>query len=265
VSWVVSALAASTLAFGEPGPQPEYHLVDMVVAQVDATVITLSRLVSETRLMLLREADAEVARASSLSQDLLNTVLGLIVQRELLLGEVRRLKLRDIPESEVEKQIAEIKLRFATDVDYERFLEKAGLKQPGAPMMKGLDAPPSLVAILLSELQASHFLSFRVGHTPPIRESDVKLCYEANRARFGDLPITDENVKKAIEDRIKSQERTRARRALIDQLARRATIRYADKFEPPAEANEKVTPFDGADAESLGFVCPERRSGITPP
>src|SRR5215831_13043573 len=103
MTWVVCALAAAAIG-AEPAPKPDYHLVDMVVAQVDATVITLSRLVAETRLVLLREADAEVARASTLSQGLLNTVLKLIVQRELLLGEVRRLKLRDIPDIEVQKQ-----------------------------------------------------------------------------------------------------------------------------------------------------------------
>jgi primosomal protein N'' len=249
-SFAIAVLAC--LAAAEPDtrvPGAEYHLVDMVVAQVDATVITRSRLVAETRLVLLRTGGPEMARAAFLSEGLLKTVLKVIVQRELLLGEMRRLKLHDAPDPDIEKRIAEIKNKFATTADYERFLDKSGFRDPGAQMIKTFEAPPALVAIIVAELQVDQLLNFRVKK-PTIRDSDIALCYEANRKYFEGRPLPD--VRELIKRRLEDQDQERAFAALIDQLQRRATIRYAKDFEP--------LPDVPSTEESVGIVCPERRS-----
>lgn len=237
-----------------PGETPrEYRLIDMVVAQVDSTVITFSELVAETRLVLLRTGGPELARAGSLSQSLLSAVLRTIVIRELVLGEVRRLKLRDAPESEVRKAIEAIRQAFVSDADYQRFLEKSGFFEPGMEPVRDLDAPASLVAVITAELQVERFIDVRVRRNVSVRESDVVLCYEVNKARIG-RPYLE--VKDEVRARLEAQRGDRAMEVLVDQLEKRATIRYAPSFEPPLKSEDNV--------QSIGIVCPEPRSAEGP-
>lgn len=232
--------------------KPASHLIDMVVAQVDAAVITLSELVAETRLVLLKTAGAEVARASYLSQGLLNAVLKNIVSRELLLSEVRRLKLRDVPDQEMQQALEGIQKRFTDPADYERFLVKSGFREPGTEMIRGFDAPASLLAIVTAERQVERFLEVRVRKGTP-RESDVEACYEANRVQVG--PRTLDELRGEIQARLAEQERERAIAMLLEQLAKRVTIRYAAGFEP----NEPI----GTIAVSIGLECPPPKSGAS--
>ena len=234
-----------------------YRLIDMVVAQVDSTVITFSELVSETRLVLLRTGGPELARAGTLSQGLLAAVLRSIVVRELILGEVRRLKLRDVPETEVKKAIDGVKVLFPSSADYQRFLEKSGFSEPGSTMVNNLDAPASLVAVVNAEIQVERFLDIRVRRNIAVRESEVVLCYEANKVRIG-RPY--QNVRDQVRLRLEEQRAERGMVVLVDGLERRATVRYAPNFEPPPKADEA--------AQMIGIVCPEteqRQKGETEP
>lgn len=237
---------------GSRAPEPDYHLVDMVVAQVDATVITLSALVAETRLVLLRTGGPELARANYLSQNLLNQVLKSIVHRELILGEARRLKLQNASDRDVEQAIDRIKALFASRAEYERFLDKSGLREPGGEMMRGFDAPATLVGIVLAELQVERYVSPQLRRSGAARKEDVLRCYEANRAQFGGRPLA--TVQHEIREALIEQDRERAYRALVEQLMRRATVRYADRFEPPPDA-------PGGEG---GLVCPERKAPARP-
>jgi hypothetical protein len=88
-----------------------------------------------------------------------------------------------------------------------------------------------------------------------VPESEVKLCFEANRARFEGRTL--EEMKQVIVDRIQQRDRERAYASLLDQLARRATIRYAEKFEPPPET---VSAGEGPGV----LTCPERKSESAP-
>jgi hypothetical protein len=248
----IAAFAATLLMAADPATttprteSPEYRLIDMVVAEVDSTVITFSELVAETRLVLIRTGGPELARAGSLSQSLLSAVLRSIVVRELILGEVRRLKLRDVPEPEVKKAIEHVRSQFVSPSDYQRFLEKSGFLEPGAEMLRALDAPPSLVAVVTQELLVERFLDVRVRRNVAVRESEVVLCYEANKERIG-RPYAE--VKNQVRLRFEEQRADRALEALVDQLERRATVRYSPSFEPPPKVD------DGAAA--IGIECPE--------
>jgi hypothetical protein len=228
-----------------PPGVPEYRLMDMVVAQVDSTVVTLSELVAETRLVLLRTAGLEVARAANISQGLLNAVLKSIVTRELLLGEVRRLKVHEVRDKDVEQEIQAIKSRFPSQVDYVRFLEKAGFREPGATEMGNFDAPPSLVSMVLAEISVQRFLEARAPRNRSVDENEVKRCYEANKERLGPWSPT---VQSRISERLFEQEQERALKTLVDQLEKKATVRYADKFEPSKS---------GEPASDVVLTCPE--------
>ena len=72
--------------------QPEREIsqvVDMVVASVDKRIVTLSELLAETRLVLLRQSGPTRARAASIDRELLSAVLRNILARNLLLSEAR--------------------------------------------------------------------------------------------------------------------------------------------------------------------------------
>lgn len=229
----------------------EHHLIDMVVAQVDATVITLSELVAETRLYLLRTGGPEVARAARLSQGLLTRVLRVIVSRELLLGEIRRLKLRDVPDQDVARAIADLERRFAAPSDWQRFLERTGLREAGPAGRFG--APSGLVAIVLAELEVERFLDVRIRRNLSVRESDLVLCYEVNRPLFGAQPLDE--VRERIRERILEDREIRARDALVRDLEKKVTVRYAPGFE--LEATDEPE-------EGFGLRCPEAPRGAEP-
>lgn len=232
---------------GEGASEP--HLVDMVVARVDTTVITLSELVRETRLVLLQTGGPEVARAAQLSDGLLASVLRNMVSRELLLGEVRRLKLRDVPELEVRRAIEHLREAFASPADYERFLERAHFLEPGAGEARALGAPAGLVEIILAELQVERFLDVRVRRNVVVRDAEISRCFEANRASFGGRTLDE--VRGVISARLMEQHQERALRALIAQLERRANVRFTAGFDAAAPGPEP----------RVGLDCPEPSPG----
>lgn len=217
----------------------------MVVAQVDSTVITFSELLSETRLVLLRTGGPELARAQNLDQKLLNAVLRSIVVRELVLGEVRRLKLRDVPDSEVKAAIEQLRRRFVTPADFERFLEKSGFSEPGTEKMRELEAPASLVATVTADLSLERFLEVRVRRNLVARDSELIACYEANHDYFEGKPFA--LVKDELKQKLEEEQRDRAIENMVAGLERRAMVRYTPGFEPPPREP----------AEEAGFHCPE--------
>lgn len=227
---------------------PEHHLVDMVVAQVDSSVITFSELVAETRLVLLKTGGAELARVGTLSDALFAAVLRTMVVRELVLNEVRRLKLRDVPDPEIKAALEVLRSRFVAPADFERFLEKSGFSEPGVQRTNELDAPPSLIAIVTADLQVERFLDVRVRRNIIVRESEVIACHEANAELFRELSPTDARAE--IRMRLEDEQRERALFALISSLEKRATVRYTPGFEPPPPTRM------GENGENGGLVCP---------
>ncbi len=218
---------------------PEERLVDMVVAQVDSTVITFSELMAETRLVLLRTRGLELARSGVISRPLMLAVLRSIVQRELILGEVRRLNLQ-VPEDEVERALAAVRRKFPTPEDYQRFMDLTGFRDP----VTGLT--PLLSAVLRSELQADRYLDLRVRLNGVMPESDLVRCYEANEKKF--FGRTFAEMKPRIQAVLREHREQKALAELIDQLIARAKIRYSPGFDPgPPEA----------DGGSVAFTCPE--------
>ena len=220
-------------------PPPEERLVDMVVAQVDSNVITLSELMAEARLILLRTRGLDLARSGVISDELLRSMLRSIVHRELILGEVRRLNLQ-VPDEEVERAIAAVRRKFPTPEDYQRFTDATGFRDP----ITG--RTPLLAAVLRSELQAERYLNLRVRLNVVIPDSDLMRCYEVNESKFFGRSFAE--MKPRIQLVLREQREHKALLDLIAQLEGRAKIRYSPGFDPG--------PAEPAPA-SVAFQCPE--------
>ena len=244
-SAVCSSLAAPSLG----APVADEALVDMVVVQVEGTVVTFSELAAETRLAILRQSGPDAARRAVPTPALFAAVLRNIVQRELLLQEVRRLQLREVSEVDTKSSLEALEAPFVSRGDFQRFLERAGFVEEGED--RGQEPPPGLIAILRAELEVERFLDVRVRRSLVIREADVLACFEANRAHFGDQPFSQAQA--AVKNRIREQREREAVRELLAQLEERANVRYAPGLELPKNVE--------ADRDELGFRCPTAGRG----
>lgn len=258
LSAVPDHAAAQGAAAGAPD---EARLVDMVVAQVDTTVITWSELLAETRLVMLRSRGPEFARSGAITEPLLQAVLRSIVSRELLLSEARRLHLRDVAEADVQGVLGEIGALFETPGDHQRFLERIGFSTPVRRPSAAPDpqvAPPGLVAVLRAELQVARFIQLRIRPGIVLREADVQRCYELNRHLLGDEPLA--GVRPLIERALRQARSDAALAALVAQLERRTTVRYSAGFElPPMGRPEEAAPRD-----ALELRCPSDEAPAAP-
>lgn len=221
--------------------QPETEggrLVDMVVVQVDQNAITLSELMAETRLVLLRTRGLEMARTGVVSKSLMLAVLTGIVHRELLLEEVRRLNLQ-VPEEDIERTLGGIRRLFPTSEDYQRFMDRTGFRDP-------ITKDTALLsAIVRGELQAERYLDLRVRLNLAISDEDVLRCYQVNEKRFFGRSFKE--MRARIELALRSQREQKALEDLLGTLRDRAKIEYAAGFRPP-----RLEP----EVDSMGFVCP---------
>lgn len=227
------ALALVT-ASAAPEAAPSERLVDRVVAEVGGTVITLSELEFETRLVLLKARGPEVAWAARLEPELLSAVLHSIVHRELLLAEVRRLQLRDPDPEIVDRAADELESRFVSAGDFSRFLERVGIKDAQDTQR----VPAALAAILKAELLVERFLDVRIRlNTDPTRE-EVRACFDKNASKLGGRSF--ETLRERIAQRIREEREQRALESLVEQLAKRTEVVYLQPFEPPDPDREKV-------------------------
>lgn len=219
---------------------PGTVLVDMVVAAVDGRPITLSELVAETKLVLLRTRDAEVADNAALTPPLLSAVLLSMVHRELLLAEVRRLQLREVPEPDVERAFQPLLKRFRGPSELYAFLERSGF-----PSEPGRVVPPLVGAILRSELEVERFLEVRVRLGLKLDPAKLLACYEANRGYFKGRPYGE--VEPRIRERLRADLEEAAIEQLLAQLKGRSVISYAPGYEPQPQEPEST---------DFGFRCP---------
>ncbi len=221
----------------------EEHLIDGVVAQVDAAALTRSELWAEARIVLLRARGASAARSVELTDDLLRSVLRTMVSRELLMAEARRLKMREVPESEVERELARLREAFATPSDFNRFMESLGFKMESGPA-------PELVALVRSERMVERFVALRIRQGFVIKERDIERCYAQNQGRFGSVSRAE--VRPVIEELLRDARTEKALAGLLEQLEKRATLRFQPGFD--------VRGRYGQDPRAIGLrpvVCPE--------
>lgn len=230
---LVFALCAASAAPDTTSKDDE-RLVDQVVAEVGGTVITLSELEFETRLVLLKARGAEVAWSAALTPDLLAAVLHSIVSRELLLGEVRRLQLRDPDPAILDRAVGELESRFVSAGDFDRFLERVGLKDVGDPER----TPAALLAIVKAELLVERFLDVRVRLSADATPGEIAACYEKNVDKLDGRPLPE--LEKRLAQRIREEKEARALEDLVEQLEKRTNVLYLPPFEPPSERADET-------------------------
>lgn len=186
-SFLVSSftiIAALSCAIGQ-GPLGDQRLaqeinqvVDMVVAEVDKRIVTLSELLAETRLVLLRQAGPAQARTAAIRRPLLMAVLRSIIVRNLLLGEAKRLNLSALPAENTDRVLRSIRGLFANRGEYVRFLEQFGFDiGPEALSSASAPIPPLLADIIRSELEVERFVTLRIHSSLVVSEDDIRECY----------------------------------------------------------------------------------------
>lgn len=247
---LVLLLSLAPLASGRADPDRGV-LVDAVAARVNARVITLSELIAEARLALLRTRGPRVAATGAMTEALLAAVLRATVHRELLLTEIRRLNLREVPDEEVRRAALALERRFATRAQFERFLEHAGFRGSGPPAEEAHEPelPSLLGSILRAEREVERFLDVRIRLEEPIDPAELRACYDANAERFEGLGFAD--VRPRIKEALERQREQASFESLLEQLEARADVQYLPPFSrsPPAEL----------EPSPLGFRCPVRR------
>ena len=247
------ALSVTQAAGGDAPDTQINQVVDMVVAEVDSRIITLSEVLAETRLVLLRQSGAEHARLAPVGRPLLMAVLRTAVARSLLLSEASRLNLSAIPEAEVQQEVRSIRGRFANRGEYVRFLEQFGFTVGSEALMSAAaPVPPLLIDIVRAELEVERFVALRVHSSIVVSEDDIRSCFLSQINLFGGQPLED--VRGRIEETIRATRADLRLIRLLTQLQSKTKIKFANNFKPKGPLLDV-----SRDAESVGLECPEIR------
>jgi len=226
-----------------PGPtnassEGEGQVIDLVVAEVGDEVITLSELIAETGWVLVRTRGPEVALEGGLPRSLLRSVLESMVNRQLLLQELRRLQLEDMEPGAVDAEFSRFARRFASDAQAAAFYSSYGYEEPepGQP-------PPLLARRIRIDLRVDRFLTMRLETKVDL--ADVQRCLQVERARFEDVPRAE--ARRRVTERMQAQLRERALDRLLSDLRSQTTVVYTPGYGP--------IPGTGEGSE---FSCPLR-------
>ena len=225
--------ALTFVAQGKPEaqePQREVsQVVDMVVARVDKRIVTLSELLAETRLVLLRQSGPAQARAASIDRELLSAVLRNILARNLLLSEARRLNLRPLPPEPVQEALRSIRRLFQSRDEYVRFLERFGFELgPEALSSAAAPVPPLLVAIIRAELEVERFISLRINSSLVVSDEEIRNCYEQQSKFLGGQ--TFEQAKPRLFEAIRRVRGEQRLIRMVNQLSDKADLSFTDNF-----------------------------------
>ena len=252
-------IAALSCVLGQAGPQERgptqeiNQVVDMVVAQVDNRIITLSELLAETRLVLLRQAGPEQARTAAINRPLLMAVLRSIVARNLLLSEAKRLNLSKLSEDEIRLALRNLRELFANRGEYVRFLERFGFSI-GTEALSAASAPipPLLMDIVRSEIEVERFVNLRIHSSLVVSEDDIRECYLDQIDVFGGQALN--LVRERIAQTIKGFRAEQRLVKLVNQLRQKTKVKFTSNFkteEPLLDVNRS--------GEGVELRCPEMR------
>jgi hypothetical protein len=129
------------------------EVIDRVVAVVGGQIITKS--------------DVDAAAALGLASSLLE-----LIDRALMLSEVRRVAPPDPPEAALEARVARIRANFATPAAFARVLEVSGLDEA------------AVRAYAADDLRLSVYLDERFSSASQPTEEEVRQVGESARARL---------------------------------------------------------------------------------
>jgi hypothetical protein len=256
-SFTIIAALSCAIGQGPPGDQrPAQEInqvVDMVVAEVDKRIVTLSELLAETRLVLLRQAGPAQARTAAIRRPLLMAVLRSIIARNLLLGEAKRLNLSALPAENTDRVLRSIRGLFANRGEYVRFLEQFGFDiGPEALSSASAPIPPLLADIIRSELEVERFVTLRIHSSLVVSEDDIRECYLDQVDVFGGqaLNLVRERIAEALREFRAEHRLVR----LVTQLRKKAKVRFTSNFKAEGPLLDVSRSGEGVELR-----CPEMR------
>jgi hypothetical protein len=215
---VRAALVALLLSAALPGRAADRHLVDEVVAVVDAHSITLSEVTAETRVRLVM-AQGAVAAYAAIERPILAASLRKTVEERVVVAEVQRLKLFDLEPAEVESLLARLRAKFSSQGEYEAFTRSIELTDE------------EIGAILARELRVARYLDNRLKLAAQVRESELQ---EAVRGQQLTAP-----EREALREKMAQEKYQRLLAELLVDLRRRATVRVLDPLDGDAVAQDR--------------------------
>jgi hypothetical protein len=171
-AWVIALLAAPVAA---QEPAAEGLKLDEVVAVVEGRAITLSELEWEARVALVR-AGGLLAAEGPLDGSALRAALDHIIAQHLAYAEAERLRVFEVTDDEVTREIAAFRAKFSTLVAYREFLNRQDMDEE------------ALRAVLARDLRVARYLEGRLRLAARVRDAELDAFYESKKAEFGGQP-----------------------------------------------------------------------------
>jgi hypothetical protein len=196
----------------------ERHLVDEVVAVVEAHSITLSEVAAETRVRLVA-SQGPGAVAAPMDHRILAASLRRTIEERVVLSELQRLKLFDLEQGEMDSLLARFRARFASESDYESFTRLVELTDE------------EIGGILARELRVARYLDNRLKLAAQLRDSELEEA--AKGVRLSALE------REALRARLSQEKYQRLLSELLTDLRKRATVRVLDPLDGPTVASER--------------------------
>ena len=161
------ALCALVWSIPLAGPLPAAGetLVDRIVAVVDDDPIFLSDIRRVVGLGLVTAAPGET------EGDLHRRVLDALIDQRLRYHEVERFDYSALPADEIERQLGEVRGRFADEAAFRRHLVELGLTEEG------------LRQLLARQLRVLAYVEQRLGPRVFVETEDIRAYYDGELAR----------------------------------------------------------------------------------
>ena len=187
-----------------PAAAAQGQIIDRVVAVVAGDPITLSDVAAASRLGIVTPANG-----GDQSQ-----VLELLIERRLQLIEVNRYLPPEPSAADIDKGVAAIRARFASDDEYATALREVGV------------SPEQLRTTVRDSLRIASYLQQRFGANYQPTDDDIARYYKANAAEFARNGVTPPlaEARDAVRARILDQRMAALVRDWIDGLRRRGEV-----------------------------------------
>lgn len=178
------------------------ELIDRIVASVNNEVITLNELNQAIEFNVLLGGAGGHIRAETLEG---------LVNRRLLVQEAHRLKVVEISDQDVNKEVDKLKKRLGSEAAYSDFLLR-------------LDATGEQLRRMLGErLLVERFIEKKIGLFVRVTREEVEAFFNANAPRFKGM-LLDE-VQKEIKAGLQAQKLEQHLSAYLAELTARADVR----------------------------------------
>jgi hypothetical protein len=178
---------------GVPAPAAEGQVLDRVVAIIEGQVLTQSELEFEARIALV-ERGAVLALDEPLDDEVLRSVLELVIAHRLLVLSADRLEAFTAEQADVGQRLAKFRKNFGSEEAFQAFLARSGADVN------------QLTEVLKRNVRVRRIIESRVRLRAQPSEDDLKRYFEQ---RASDYPEGFEAAKGRLRDKLR-QEREKA-------------------------------------------------------